>query len=113
MECYWCLTEHEGVCPAAPYYVGGNTFTIDPRPEEKMDAMERARELMATPSKDLPPLAYKYAQELCRTIGISAEVMITAFAFYAQIVEGLPCEEECYVVGEANRRFFNERVKNA
>jgi len=100
MECYWCLTEHEGICPAAPYYV-----------ENKVDAMERAGQLMSVPMKDLPPLAYKYALELCRVLGMSGEVMLTAFAFYAQIVEGLECKDLAYQVNEDNRRFFTERVK--
>ena len=38
---------------------------------------------------DLPPLAYDYAKHLCQKYGMCGEVMVTAYAHYVELVEGL------------------------
>jgi hypothetical protein len=78
----------------------------------KMDAMKRAGEMMSIPMKDVPPLALKFAKKLCQKYGGCGEVVLTAYAAYAQSVEGLSCDDDLYQVGEEDRQWFKEELAN-
>jgi hypothetical protein len=71
-----------------------------------MDAVERGQELMFIKMKDLPPLALDFAKELCRKLGGCMEVFLTAYAVYAQCVEGLECSDDLYLVREEHAEWF-------
>ena len=60
------------------------------------DAVERGVHLATIPMKDVPPLAIEFLRHLARKVGMCGEVCITAFAVYAQCVEGLPCSDDLY-----------------
>lgn len=60
------------------------------------DAVKRGVELATVPMKDVPPLAIEFLRHLARKVGMCGEVCITAFAVYAQCVEGLPCDDDLY-----------------
>ena len=53
----------------------------------KQDAVQRACEMFNAPGNQVPQLAREYANALCRKYGGCSEVIITAFAHYAQIEE--------------------------
>ena len=73
------------------------------------NAMERAWKLMQTPNKDLPPIVQAYKEELGKRIGLCMETCLTAFAHYAQVIEGLPCKDPAYMADEEAHKFFQER----
>lgn len=79
-----------------------------PMMKPEKNAVDRAMELMSIKTKDLPPLALEWRNELCRTYGGCMEVCISAFAEYAQAVEGLPCDNSLYVLTPAAEQFFKE-----
>jgi hypothetical protein len=60
------------------------------------DAVERGVQLATIPMKDVPPLAIEFLRHLAKKVGMCGEVCITAFAVYAQCVEGLPCDDDLY-----------------
>lgn len=66
--------------------------------EVKRDAVDRAQELMTVPAGMLPPGALAVRNKFCSELGMCAEVCLTAFAAYAQVVEGLPCADVQYRV---------------
>jgi hypothetical protein len=70
--------------------------------------MKRAQELMAIPIGKLPGLAVLYMGQLTRRYGACGDVIFTAFAHYAQCVEGLVCEDEAYVKDSFAEEFFSE-----
>ena len=57
------------------------------------DAAARGMELALIPMKDVPPLALDFLRHLAKKVGMCGEVCITAFAVYAQCVEGLTCSD--------------------
>ena len=61
-----------------------------------MNALERASEMMRMPMKDLPEVAVEYAKHLACRVGFCGEVLYTAWAVYAQMVENLPCDDPLY-----------------
>jgi len=73
-----------------------------------MNAVERATKMMHTPMKDLPPLAVKFARHLCSKHGMCGEVFITAYAIYAQHVEGLPCDDDLYKASPQDVEWFEQ-----
>lgn len=75
------------------------------------DAVSRGVELAMIPMKDLPPLAMEFLRHLAKKVGMCGEVCITAFAVYAQCVEGLPCGDSLYTARPEDREWFAERVK--
>jgi hypothetical protein len=77
---------------------------------EDMDAVKRGMEMLYTPQNQLPPLAYEYARSLCQKIGMCGEVFLTAFAAYAQCVEGLECEDKGYEASDDAREWFAQRT---
>ncbi len=60
------------------------------------DAVERGVQLATIPVKDVPLLAREFLWHLAKKVGMCGEVCITAFAVYAQCVEGLPCDDDLY-----------------
>lgn len=75
----------------------------------KQDALDRAMEMMEQPRIGLPPRALAYASHLCRELGMCGEVLITAYAHYAQHVESLPCADPAYHINPAGTQWFQER----
>lgn len=73
-------------------------------------AVERAAELLNIPIKDLPPLAVQFRNRLCSEMGLCLEVCLTAFAAYAQCVEGLPCDDEAYKARPQDVHWFKHRT---
>lgn len=78
-------------------------------------AVDRATELLAMKQTALPLGALQGAQALCRRIGVCMGVYITAFAYYAQIVEGLKCEDPAYAFqpGTADGEAVKEAIDRA
>ena len=74
------------------------------------DAAARGMELALIPMKDVPPLALDFLRHLAKKVGMCGEVCITAFAVYAQCVEGLPCGDSLYTARPEDREWFAERV---
>ena len=70
-------------------------------------AVDRAVELMDIPRKDLPTLAVEYCKFLCYKYGVCGEVMLTAYAHYAQAVEKLPCSSGLYMISTEGEDWFN------
>jgi hypothetical protein len=73
------------------------------------NAVERAGQMMRVPMKDLPPIALDYAKRLSSQVGFCGEVLLTAWAVYAQIVEGLPCDDELYTPTQDAIDFYKEK----
>ena len=65
------------------------------------DAVGRATELLTVPNKDLPELARATRDRMFRRLGGCIEVALTAFAWYAQVCESLPCSDPLYTVDES------------
>jgi len=82
------------------------TATINQSP-----AVKRAVELAGTPMGKVPMPALKFARYLCRKLGMCGEMFVTAYAAYAQIVEGLECDDPLYAVDEQNRAMYEEAQK--
>lgn len=72
----------------------------------KQDAVQRACEMFNAPGNQVPQLAREYANALCRKYGGCSEVIITAFAHYAQIEEKLPCRDSLYSANSEDRQFL-------
>ena len=72
--------------------------------ENKKDACERAEEILNM--ENPPKLALAYAKKLTEKSGYCAEALLTAFAQYAQIEEGLPCEDDLYLASDERRELF-------
>jgi hypothetical protein len=75
-----------------------------------MDAMKRASDLFLTKMKDLPNLAYKYMSYMSSEYGGCGEVWITAFAHYAQAIEGLSCSDKAYEIDEKSKQWFRDNI---
>jgi len=73
-----------------------------------MNALERGQEMMVKPMASLPVPALKYAAHLCSRLGKCMEVLLTAYTAYAQIIEGLPCDDELYQVKPEDKQEFQE-----
>jgi len=72
-------------------------------------AEERAGELMCTPIKNLPSVALKYRNFLCKELGGCGEVMYVAFVHYARAVEKLPIRDKS---NNLDKRAINWFEKN-
>jgi hypothetical protein len=71
-----------------------------------MDAVKRGTEMMHVPMNQLPPLAVEFAKKLCREVGGCMEVLLTAYVVYAQLVEGLPCDDDLYTARDVDKAWF-------
>lgn len=69
-----------------------------------MTASQRADNLFAhTKRSDIPAKATAYARHIVHQSAACSEVFLTAYAHYAQIEEGLTCDDEMYAVTDAIR----------
>jgi len=75
-------------------------------PKVSADAVERATKMMTIPMGQLPDLAIEYAKFLCNKSGMCGEVIITAYAHYAQDIEGLPCDDPAYAIDPDGKEWF-------
>ncbi len=76
-----------------------------------MNAVQRAQQLFSLPGTFVPQIAKQYAAELCQESGTCAEVVITAYAHYAQEVEKLPCPDPAYQIDPGARIWFDHMMK--
>lgn len=75
-------------------------------------AVTRGQELFFKVAiEDLPSEAFVYAGYLCIKYGMCSEVMLTAYCHYAQIVEGLECDDDLYSVDSEYRSFWETAQK--
>ena len=72
-----------------------------------MDSISRAHKMMELPTADLPEIAIKYIRHLGKRYGLCGEVILTALCHYAQVIEGLSCEDAMYKIDDCGIRFFN------
>lgn len=72
-------------------------------------AVERAKEMMGVSFGRLPWLAVEYMKQLSREVGFCGEVCLTAWAAYAQCVEGLECTEELYKADDRDVEWFDNK----
>jgi len=77
----------------------------------KPDAVARAQQMMVTPQGQLPELALRLVRHLANRYGLCGEVCLTAYACYAQVVEGLPCTDGLYSVKEEERGLLESWMK--
>jgi RNase H-fold protein (predicted Holliday junction resolvase) len=66
----------------------------------------RAQDLMKIKMNELPPKALEFARFLSKKYGFCGEVMLSAFAGYAQKVEGYREVNESYIVNESEWKEF-------
>lgn len=76
-----------------------------------MTALDRAKDLMAVPLGQLPCLALACAKMFSDRMGMCGEVCLTAYAAYAEIIEGLPADDPAYEADDATREFFKHDIK--
>ncbi len=70
----------------------------DGQDAQQSPAVTRGMEMLRLPMGDLPQVAIIYAGYLCRRVGMCIEVLLSAYVTYAQIVEGLSCDDDLYLV---------------
>jgi hypothetical protein len=75
-------------------------------------AVQRAVEMMHVPMGELPQPALLYAAFLCQKFMMCGEVCLSAYATYAQIVEGLACDDSLYVVTDEHRAWWAEAQRD-
>lgn len=79
-----------------------------------MTALQRAQDLFCNVKRSqLPPLARDYHDAFCRRVGLCGEMSLTAFAAYAEIVEGLPADDPEYAAEPDARAWFEARLQGA
>jgi len=76
-------------------------------------AEKRGMEMMLIPMGELPTLAIEFGKHLCKEFGGCGEVLITAYAVYAQCVEGLPCTDDNYRARPQDKEWFEERCQTS
>lgn len=78
-------------------------YTVQP---PRKTALERAQELMKALGRDWPMKAARAVNFLVNKYGGCGEVILTAFAGYAQVCEGLPCDDPAYAASPELRAFL-------
>jgi len=78
-----------------------------------MNAVERARQMLYIPASKLPPAALALRDKMWRELGMCIEVCLTAFICYAQVIEGLPCDDELYICQPTERLFLETYNANS
>ena len=67
--------------------------------KKKESCMELAGKMfMKTPINQLPKESLDFAKFMCSKIGMCGEVLLTAYAYYCQMVLGLKCEDTQYKI---------------
>lgn len=74
-----------------------------------MDAVTKAQEMMLEPMGKLPTLAVEFAKYLCRKYGFCGETLMTAWAVYNQLAEGMTCGDSLYQPNDDAKKWFVER----
>lgn len=59
--------------------------------------------LTKIPMRELPREAKIFAGYMCSKYGMCGEVLLTAYCYYAQIVEGLTCDDVAYLATDPIR----------
>lgn len=77
-----------------------------------MNAVDRGVELMRVPMRELPHPAIIFAGYLCKKLGMCGEVMLSAYATYAQVVEGLPCDDDLYFASPSVLAMWEEAQRD-
>jgi hypothetical protein len=72
-------------------------------------ALERGQEMMYIKMSELPELAMDHLKYLSGKIGMCMEVCLTVYTVYAQIVEGLPCDNELYIPDQDAISWYKNR----
>ncbi len=75
--------------------------------------MERARAFFFRDKDhpcDVPSKAHLYVKLLAREVGYCGETCITAFAHYAQAIEGLACTEDMYILTEDFKKIYAKEI---
>lgn len=75
-----------------------------------MTAEDRAEVLMNTTRNQLPALADKYLLYFSKQVGGCGEVYFTAFAAYAQAVEGLKPASKSYEITKEAKEWFKKNA---
>lgn len=75
----------------------------------RSDAVRRAQEMLSTPASELPDIALAFRDKMWGEHGMCMEVALTAFAAYAQCVEGLPCRDEAYLASPTAQQWFESQ----
>ena len=72
------------------------------------DAVVRAQKMLVTPMGKLPKNAVSYAKHLCDEYGAcgNGELILTAYAHYAQEMEGMTTNDVKYKSNPEAREFF-------
>jgi hypothetical protein len=66
-------------------------------------AVHRGMQLFAMPMGQLPDEALIYCAYMCKKYMGCGEVMLTAYCVYAQLHEGLECDDEMYLADLRHR----------
>lgn len=72
-----------------------------------MKSIERASELMVMKMKDIPTPALNYARFLSEKFGLRGEVLVTAYAHFAECYEGAE-KSDGYLANDEARAFFDD-----
>ena len=76
--------------------------------EPKKDALTQALDMLKKPMTSVPQKAKDYAGFLCAKYGGCMEVLVTAYAHYAQAENGAPCGDDAYRIQEEGIQWFRE-----
>jgi hypothetical protein len=85
------------------------SIALNKKPTSK-SALQRAQELMGVPQRELPPVALGYLYHQNNKYGACGEVTLTAFAHYAQAVEGLKTSNVMYKIDLEALNWFRNPV---
>jgi hypothetical protein len=90
------------------YNIGMDRYSIalGKKPPPKLDAVQRAAELMKMPLCDLPPIALGYILHKSQMYGSSGEVTLTSLAHYVQVTENLKSSDKNYRIDKKGLNWF-------
>lgn len=69
-------------------------------------AERRSLELCNEKFLNIPEIAYEYIKYLLSKHGRCGEIFLKAFSHYAQIIEGLPCEDLVMEIDDEAKKWF-------
>ena len=79
--------------------------------DKNCETMQRANELMYMPRWQLPYACFMYAKYLCGRMGMCGEVLLTAYAHYANYMEERHCGDPAYAADALAKNYFEELLK--
>lgn len=71
-------------------------------------ATERGQEMMLIKMGELPKMALDFLEHLVSKVGMCMETCLTAYTVYAQIIEGLSCDDSLYKARDEDIIWFKE-----